>query len=167
MRKAKIQFWDFCTYGQKFNTSLFPFSLPCFQFFPVDLPGQWASCATGVSNHSCQWAQFICAVTGTVHLCPALSASTNCELQALPCLSMLISTKLKPSNSLKPPLLPNLTGTDQRAEIRRQRRNRLTHPSDFLRRPSLQHAQLETLPRSARTLIYKAVPAGTPRSEAS
>lgn len=136
MWKAKIQFCDFCSYRQKLNTSLFPSPSPYFRFFPTDFPGHRASCATAVSNY-----RYVNGLSSFV-----LSAAGNCFLSALSvmwavtvsytntvlCLSTLIPMKLKPSNSLKPLLLTNLTETGPRAKISRQRRNRQTHPPDFL-----------------------------------
>lgn len=78
----------------------------------------------------------------SAHLCchrelhfrwPALNASSTCKLQTLLCLSMLIPTKLKPSNSLKPLLLANSTEIGQRAKISRQRR---TETDTSIRLPS-------------------------------
>lgn len=74
MWKAKIQFCDFCSYGQKLNTSLFPSPSPYFQFFPTDFPGQRASRATAVPNY-----RYVNGLNSFV-----LSATGSCFLSALP-----------------------------------------------------------------------------------
>lgn len=119
MRKPKIQFCDFCTYGQKFKHCLtFSFSL---QTSLDNVPWLYLTVAISIDSvNSCCHRE--------LHFrCPALNVNNNCELQTLPCLSVLIFMKLKPSNSSKP-----LTEIGQRAKISRQRRNRQTHPSDLL-----------------------------------